>query len=63
MERIKKGATAKDEEVFQFLDELRRKSVKDPSKAIAAMCQEFGIEQRIAVIYMRRYTSCFGDVQ
>lgn len=59
MERIKKGQTARDEEVFQFFDELRKKGTRDPRKAIEAVCAEFGIEQRIAVIYMQRYTKCF----
>lgn len=60
MERIKKGQTAKDEEIFQFWDELRKKGIKDPSKAIDAAKFEFKLEERIAVIYMQRYVKCFG---
>lgn len=61
MERIYKGLTSKDEEIFRFFDDLRASGIKDPAKAVKLLKEEFGIEERLGVIHMRRYTSLFGD--
>lgn len=62
MDRIRKGQTGQEEELFQLWDEMRKKGIKDPAKAIKAAAEEFGIEARIAVIHMQRYTKSFGVV-
>jgi hypothetical protein len=63
MERLRKGQTGAEEEVFLLWDELRKRGVKDPKAAILAAKKELGIEDRIAVIYMQRYTRCFGEIK
>lgn len=59
MDRVLKGQTSQEEELFQLWDEMRKKGIKDPAKAIKAAKHELGIEERIAVIHMQRYTRSF----
>lgn len=61
MDRIGKGQTFKEEELFQMWDDMRKKGIKDPAQAIRAAKEEMGIPERIAMIHMQRYTRCFGD--
>jgi hypothetical protein len=63
MERMRKGQTGAEEEVFLLWDELRKRGMRDPKAAIFAAKKELGIEDRIAVIYMQRYTRCFGEIK
>lgn len=61
MERTLKGQTHKEEELFEFWDSLRKRGSMRPEAAIKAAHEEFGIENRLLVIYMQRYTKCFGE--
>jgi len=60
MERLLKGRTPQEEEIFCFLDEQRKLKVK-PWDAIKLLAKEFNMEERIAAIWMQRHTSCFGN--
>ena len=61
MERLIKGNNSQEEELFEFWDSLRKKGSMRPEAAIKAAHEEFGIENRLLVIYMQRYTRCFGE--
>lgn len=61
MERIRQGINKKEEEIFRFFDELRRKRFREPKAVILALQAEMGIEPRLGVIYLQRYTKAFGD--
>lgn len=63
MERLRKGNTNKEEELFEFWDSLRKRGSMRPEAAIKAAHEEFGIEERILMIYMQRYTKCFGELK
>lgn len=61
MERLRKGKTSQEEELFEFWDSLRRKGGMRPEVAIQAAHAEFGTEKRLLLIQMQRYTRCFGE--
>lgn len=62
MERLRKGTSSKEEELFTFWDSLRKRGSMSPEAAIKAAQAEFGIENRFLIIYMQRYVKCFGEV-
>ena len=61
MERLIKGNNSQEEELFEFWDSLRKKGSMRPEAAIKAAHEEFGIENRLLMIHMQRYTRCFGE--
>lgn len=61
MERLKRGNSSKEEELFEFWDSLRKRGSMRPEAAIKAAHEEFGIEKRLLAIHMQRYVKCFGE--